>query len=58
MIPWWKSIKFWQSFSVVVATLVAYYTSYKLEAAVLEVAILAVLNLFGIVPELKARGLL
>lgn len=57
MIPWYKSIKFWQSLSLVVASLVAYYTPYKLEAGVLETLILAALNLFGITPELRARGL-
>lgn len=56
--PFVKSLAFWKAFSLIVATLVAYYTPYKLEAAILETLIYAVLNLFGIVPELRARGIL
>ena len=57
MIPWWKSIKFWEAASYVVAALVAYYTDYKLEAAVVLGAVLALLRLLGVEAELRARGL-
>jgi len=42
----------------VVAALVAWFTPYKLEAGVLLAVALAVLKLFNIVPELRAKGLL
>lgn len=58
MIPWWKSLKFWEALTYVVATLVAYYTDYKLEAAVLLALVLAALRLVGVVPELRAKGLI
>lgn len=58
MPPFVKSLAFWKAFSLIVATLVAYYTPYKLEAAILETLIYAILNLFGIVPELRSKGLM
>jgi hypothetical protein len=58
MLPWWKSLKFWEAATYVVATLVAYYTDYKLEAAMLLALVLAALRLVGVVPELRARGLI
>lgn len=57
MIPWWKSLKFWEALTYVVAALVAYYTDYKLEAAVLLGFVLSLLRLIDVVPELRARGL-
>lgn len=57
MIPFWKSLKFWEAATYVVAALVAYYTDYKLEAAVLLTLVLAALRLIGVVPELRGRGL-
>ena len=58
MPPFVYSLAFWQAFAYVVAALVAYFTPYKLEAGILLALILAVLKMFGIVPELRARGLL
>lgn len=58
MIPFWKSLKFWEAATYVVAALVAYFTSYQLEAGVLLLLVLTVLRLIGIVPELRAKGLL
>ena len=54
-----KSLAFWQAFSIVVAALVAQFLpQFAFEAAKLEAVILAVLFLFGVQPELRARGLL
>ena len=58
MPPFVYSLAFWQAFAYVVAALVAYFTPYKLEAGILLALILAVLKMFGIVPELRAKGLL
>lgn len=58
MIPFWKSLKFWEAATYVVAALVAYFTSYQLEAGVLLLLVLTVLRLVGVVPELRAKGLL
>lgn len=55
--PFVYSIAFWQAVALVVSAVVAYFTPYKLEAAVLLAVILAVLKLFDIVPELRAKGL-
>jgi len=57
MPPFIYSLAFWQAFAYVLAALVAYFTPYKLEAGVLLTLILAVLKIFLIVPELRARGL-
>jgi len=56
--PFVYSLAFWQSLAYVVAALVAWLTPYKLESGVVLVLVLAVLKLFGIVPELRARGLM
>ena len=58
MPPFVYSLAFWQAFAYVVAALVAYFTPYKLEAGILLALILAVLKMFDIVPELRAKGLL
>lgn len=58
MIPFWKSLKFWEAATYVVATLVAYFTQYQLEAATLLLLVLTVLRLAGVNPELRAKGLL
>lgn len=55
MPPFFYSIAFWQALAYIVAALVAWLTPYKLEAAVLLAAVLAVLKLFGIVPEFRAN---
>jgi hypothetical protein len=55
--PFVRTLAFWQAVAYVVAALVAYFTPYKLEAGVVLAVVLAVLKLFGVVPELKARGL-
>lgn len=57
MPPFVYSLAFWQSLAYVIAALVAWFTPYKLEAAVLLAVVLAVLKLFGVVPELRARGI-
>lgn len=54
--PFVYSLAFWQALAYVVAALVAWYTPYKLEAAVVLAVVLAVLKLFNIVPELRAKG--
>lgn len=54
--PFVYSLNFWQALTYVAAALLAYFTSYKVEAAVLLVAVLGLLKLFGIVPELRAKG--
>lgn len=58
MIPFWKSLKFWEAATYVVAALVAYFTQYQLEAGVLLLLVLTVLRLVGVTPELRAKGLL
>jgi len=54
--PFVYSLAFWKAVSLVIATLVAAFTQYKLEAAMVEALILAVLQLLGVTPELRARG--
>ena len=54
--PFVYSLKFWESLAYVIAALVAAFTEYKLEAAVLLTLFLAVLRMLGVVPELRARG--
>lgn len=58
MPPFVHSFAFWQAFAYVIAALVAWFTPYKLEAGVLLAAILAVLKIFQIIPELRDKGLL
>lgn len=58
MIPFWKSLKFWEAATYVVAALVAYFTQYQLEAATLLLLVLTVLRLAGVNPELRTKGLL
>lgn len=55
--PFFYSLAFWQAAAYVIAALVAYFTPYKLEAAIVLAVVLAALKLFGIVPELRAKGL-
>jgi hypothetical protein len=55
--PFFYSLAFWQAVAYVVAALVAYFTDYKLEAAILLALILAALKMIGVVPELRAKGL-
>lgn len=57
MPPFLYSLAFWQALAYVVAAVVAFFTPYKLEAGVLLALVLAVLKLFNVVPELRARGL-
>jgi len=52
------SLDFWKAVAYVIAALLAYFTDYKLESAVLLAAILAGLNLVNVRPELKEKGLL
>ena len=53
-----KSAAFWKAVSLVLATLIVYFfPQYALTAAMVEAVIYAVLNLFGVVPELRAHGL-
>jgi hypothetical protein len=56
MPPFVYSLAFWQALVYVIAALVAYFTPYKLEAGVLLLLVLAVLKMFNIVPELRAKG--
>lgn len=56
MPPFVYSLAFWQALVYVVAALVAFFTPYKLEAGVLLALILAVLKMFDIVPQLRAKG--
>ena len=58
MPPFVYSLAFWQALAYVVAALVAWFTPYKLETGVLLVLILAVLKMFDIVPQLRAKGLI
>jgi len=52
-----RSLEFWKAVSFIITALVVQFTDYKLEVAVLEGFFLAVLSLFGVTPELRARGL-
>lgn len=56
--PFFYVLAFWQSLAYVVAALVAYFTPYKVESGVLLVLVLAILKMFNIVPELRAKGFL
>ena len=56
MPPFIYSLAFWQALCYVIAALVAAFTPYKLEAGILLVLILAVLKIFQITPELRAKG--
>ena len=59
MPPFVKSLAFWKAISLIVATLVAYFfPDYKIDAVMVEFLVLAVLQFFGVTPELRARGLL
>ena len=59
MPPFVYSLAFWQALSYILAAVVAFFVpEYALEAGVLLALFLAVLKLFGIVPELRARGLM
>jgi len=56
--PFVYSLAFWKALSLIVASLVIYFfPQYTLTAAMVEAVIYAVLQLFGINPELRARGL-
>jgi len=55
MPPFVYSLAFWKAVSLVIATLVAAFTQYKLEAAMVEALILALLQLLGVTPELRAK---
>ena len=50
------SLEFWKAVSFIIAALVAQFTDYKLEAAVVLGFILSLFSLFGVKPELLARG--
>lgn len=54
--PFVYSLEFWKSLAYVAAALVAWFTPYKVEAGVLLVAVLGILRLFNVVPELRAKG--
>lgn len=58
MIPFYKSLKFWQSFAVI-AAVIAYQAGWvdAPDAGKILAAVLAILNLFNVVPELRARKL-
>lgn len=59
MPPFVKSLAFWKAASLIVATLVAYFfPNYAITAAMVEALVYAVLQMFGVTPELRARGLL
>lgn len=58
MPPFVRSTAFWQAFAYVAAALIAYLTPYKLEAGTLLALFLAILKVFKIQPELRAKGLL
>lgn len=54
--PFVYSLAFWQALCYLVAALVAYFTSWKLEAGVLLAVSLAVLKLFQIAPQIRSRA--
>jgi len=58
MPPFVYSLAFWQALCYVIAAFVAAFTPYKLEAGVVLAVVLAILKLFQIVPELKAKGII
>jgi hypothetical protein len=54
-----KSLAFLKAACYVIAALaVTFFPQFAVTEAVLLAVVLAVLNLFGIVPELRARGLM
>ena len=54
-----KSLEFWKAASLVIAAAVAYFwPESALTAAKVEALVFAVLSLFGVNPELRARGIL
>lgn len=56
--PFIYSLKFWQSVSVLVAVIAVQLGYAPLsDAGIVLMAILAILRLFEVVPELRARGL-
>jgi len=55
MPPFVYTFAFWQALAYVIAAFVAAWTPYKLEAGVVLTLFLAVLKLFQITPEIKAR---
>jgi hypothetical protein len=58
MPPFIKSLAFWKALAYVIAALVLYFApQYALTDGILLGLFLAVLQMFGIVPELRARGL-
>lgn len=64
-VPFWKSLKFWEAISWLVAGIVGllvYFNvlpdAYAYGAPVILAAILAVLNFFQVYPELRDKGLL
>lgn len=54
---WYQSLAFWKAVSLIIAVAVGIFTDYKLEAAVVEGVVFAVLELLGVKLELTARGL-
>lgn len=59
MVPWYKSLKFWESLSVLVAVVATQLGYVNLEdSAKILAAVLAFLNLIGVTPQARERGLL
>jgi hypothetical protein len=59
MIPWYKSLAFWKAATLVVAVLLVQFGVVDvLDAGKLLAMVLAVLELFNITPELRAKGLI
>ena len=56
--PFAYSLAFWQALCYVIAAFAAAFTPYKLEAGVALAVVLAVLKLFQITPELRAKGII
>ena len=53
-----KSLAFWKAVAMVVASLVVYFfPQYAITDAIVLAVVLSVLQLFGVTPELRARGL-
>lgn len=55
--PFVYSLAFWQALCYVIAALVAYFTSFKLEAGIALALVLAILKLFDIIPQIRAAKL-
>jgi di/tricarboxylate transporter len=54
-----KSLAFWKAAAYVVAALVAYFfPTYQLTDVMVLALVLSVLQLMGVTPELRARGLM